>query len=117
MTRDSRMVVVALPRGRGSERMSRAKEFQNEMDCKKGREGWSPRRAKTAAGARKSNGNGVANTAVAATALLHAGSTPTHGEYHTPVLRAVDFVLRHVDEKPRRGFGNHQSARHAEIVG
>src|SRR5271154_724081 len=46
----------------------------------------------------ESSGNDVANTAVAATALLHAGSTPTHGEYQAALLRAVDFVLRHVDE-------------------
>src|SRR5689334_23082072 len=48
----------------------------------------------------ESNGNDVANTAVAATALLHAGSTPTGGEYHAALLRAVDFILRNVDDSP-----------------
>src|SRR5580704_17014241 len=52
----------------------------------------------------ESNGNDVANTAVAATALLHAGSTPTHGEYQAALLRAVDFILRHVDESPVEGL-------------
>ncbi len=52
----------------------------------------------------ESNGNDVANTAVAATALLHAGSTPTHGEYQAALLRAVDFILRHVDESPAEGL-------------
>ena len=52
----------------------------------------------------ESNGNDVANTAVAATALLHAGSTPTHGEYQTALLRAVDFILRRVDESPAEGL-------------
>lgn len=52
----------------------------------------------------ESNGNDVANTAVAATALLHAGSTPTHGEYQAALMRAVDFILRHVDESPIEGL-------------
>ena len=52
----------------------------------------------------ESNGNDVANTAVAATALLHAGSTPRHGEYQAALLRAVDFILRHVDESPAEGL-------------
>jgi hypothetical protein len=52
----------------------------------------------------ESNGNDVANTAVAATALLHAGSTPTHGEYQAALMRAVDFILRHVDESPMEGL-------------
>jgi Squalene-hopene cyclase C-terminal domain/Prenyltransferase and squalene oxidase repeat len=52
----------------------------------------------------ESNGNDVANTAVAATALLHAGSTPTHGEYQASLLRAVDFILRKVDESPAEGL-------------
>jgi hypothetical protein len=52
----------------------------------------------------ESNGNDVANTAVAVTALLHAGSTPTHGEYQAALMRAVDFILRHVDESPTEGL-------------
>jgi hypothetical protein len=52
----------------------------------------------------ESNGNDLANTAVAAAALLHAGSTPTKGEYQAALLRAVDFVLRHVDESPAEGL-------------
>jgi hypothetical protein len=52
----------------------------------------------------ESNGNDVANTAVAATALLHAGSTPSKGEYQAALNRAVDFVLRHIDESPTDGL-------------
>lgn len=52
----------------------------------------------------ESNGNDVANTAVAATALLHAGSSPTHGEYQAALLHALDFILRHVDESPAEGL-------------
>jgi hypothetical protein len=52
----------------------------------------------------ESSGNDVANTAVAATALLHAGSTPTHGEYQAALVRAVDFILCHVDESPAEGL-------------
>jgi hypothetical protein len=48
----------------------------------------------------ESSGNDVANTAVAAAALLHAGSTPVKGEYQAALSRAVDFVLRHVDSSP-----------------
>ena len=52
----------------------------------------------------ESNGNDVANTAVAATALLHASGTPTGGEYHAALLRAVDFILRNVDNSPADGL-------------
>src|ERR1700682_6345616 len=41
----------------------------------------------------ESSGNDVANTAVAAAALLHSGSTPIKGEYQAALVRAVDFVL------------------------
>jgi hypothetical protein len=52
----------------------------------------------------ESNGNDVANTAVAATALLHAGGTATHSEYRAALMRAVDFILRNVDESPTEGL-------------
>jgi hypothetical protein len=52
----------------------------------------------------ESNGNDVANTAVAASALLHTGNTPTSGEYHDALQRAVRFILRHVDESPAEGL-------------
>jgi hypothetical protein len=52
----------------------------------------------------ESNGNDVANTAVAATALLHAGGAPKHSEYQAALTRAVDFILRHVDESPSEGL-------------
>src|SRR5713101_7290365 len=39
----------------------------------------------------ESNGNDVANTAVAAEAHLHAGNTPTRGPYHDSLQRAVSF--------------------------
>jgi len=52
----------------------------------------------------ESNGNDVANTAVAAEALLHAGSTPTHGPYRESVQRAVRFLLAHVDNSPAEGL-------------
>jgi hypothetical protein len=52
----------------------------------------------------ESNGNDVANTAVAAAALLHTGNTPTSGEYHDTLQRAVRFILRHVDESPAEGL-------------
>ena len=52
----------------------------------------------------ESTGNDVANTAVAATALLHAGSTPAKGEYHEALTRAVDFILRHVEQSPADGL-------------
>ena len=45
----------------------------------------------------ESNGNDVANTAVAAAALLHSGSTPLTGEYHESLARAVNYILDHVE--------------------
>jgi hypothetical protein len=52
----------------------------------------------------ESNGNDVANTAVAAEALLHAGNTPTSGPYHQSVARAVRFVVEHVEHSPADGL-------------
>jgi len=52
----------------------------------------------------ESNGNDVANTAVAAEALLHAGNTPTRGAYHEALQRAVRFVLEHVERSAVDGL-------------
>src|SRR5437016_5181931 len=52
----------------------------------------------------ESNGNDVANTAVAAEALLYSGTTATNGEYREPLRRAVDFILKHVEESPAEGL-------------
>lgn len=52
----------------------------------------------------ESNGNDVANTAVAAEALLHAGNTPAKGEYHEALSRAVSFILDHVEQSPADGL-------------
>jgi hypothetical protein len=52
----------------------------------------------------ESNGNDVANTAVAAEALLHAGNTPTRGEYRQPLQRAIRFILEHVERSPTEGL-------------
>src|SRR5580658_6128635 len=52
----------------------------------------------------ESNGNDVANTAVAAEALLHTGTTTTHGPYREQLARAVDFVLQHMEKSPVEGL-------------
>src|SRR5437667_3566381 len=52
----------------------------------------------------ESNGNDVANTAVAAEALLHAGNTPTSGEYRENLQRAVRFILERVEKSPMDGL-------------
>src|SRR4051812_12978541 len=52
----------------------------------------------------ESPGNDVANTAVAAEALLHSGTTPTSGEYREPLRRAVDFILKRVEQSPDDGL-------------
>lgn len=52
----------------------------------------------------ESNGNDVANTAVATLALIHAGSTPTSGPYRAAVNRGLDFVLRSVEQSPEDGL-------------
>src|SRR5882672_2532910 len=52
----------------------------------------------------ESNSNDVANTAVAAEALLHAGNTPTSGLYRDSLQRAVRFVLDHVEQSPSEGL-------------
>src|SRR5882762_9301366 len=52
----------------------------------------------------ESSGNDVANTAVAAEALLHAGNTPTSGEYRENLQRAVRFILDRVEKTPADGL-------------
>src|ERR1700735_368488 len=47
----------------------------------------------------ESNGNDIANTAVAAEALLHGGR-----EYREPVQRAVEYILQHVEQSPDEGL-------------
>src|SRR5438309_6585032 len=52
----------------------------------------------------ESNGNDVANTAVAAQALLHAGNAPMGGEYRESLERAVRFILERVEQSPTDGL-------------
>jgi hypothetical protein len=52
----------------------------------------------------ESNGNDVANTAVAAEALLHAGNTPTRGPYQQSLQRAVRYILERVERSPVEGL-------------
>jgi hypothetical protein len=52
----------------------------------------------------ESKGNDVANTAVVVEALLHAGSSPTKGEYREPMQRAVNFILKNVERSPAEGL-------------
>jgi hypothetical protein len=52
----------------------------------------------------ESNGNDVANTAVAAAALLHTGNTPTSGPHREALQRAVRFILARVEQSPNDGL-------------
>jgi len=52
----------------------------------------------------ESNGNDVANTAVAAEALLHTGNTLSKGAYRENLQRAVAFILQHVEQSPAEGL-------------
>ena len=52
----------------------------------------------------ESGGNDVANTAVVAEALLHAGGSAARGEYHEPMRRAVDFILKNVEQSEAEGL-------------
>jgi hypothetical protein len=52
----------------------------------------------------ESQGNDVANTSLAALALLRAGNTPTSGPYAQSLNRALDFVLREVEQAPKEGL-------------
>jgi len=52
----------------------------------------------------ESSGNDVANTAVAAEALLHTGNTPTSGPYRDSLRSAVRFILDHVEGSPAEGL-------------
>jgi hypothetical protein len=52
----------------------------------------------------ESRGNDVANTAVVAEALLHTGTSATRGEFRQSFERAIDFILRHVEQSPIEGL-------------
>ncbi|MBZ5620624.1 MAG: terpene cyclase/mutase family protein [Acidobacteriia bacterium] len=52
----------------------------------------------------ESNGNDVANTAVVAEALLQTGTAATRGAYREPFGRAVDFILKHVEQSQAEGL-------------
>ena len=52
----------------------------------------------------ESTGNDVANTAMAAEALLNTGNTPTAGPYRDSVQRALRFILAHVDKSQAEGL-------------
>ena len=52
----------------------------------------------------ESHGNDVANTAVAAEALLHAANMSTTGEYRQSLQRAVGFILERVERSPVQGL-------------
>src|SRR6266853_4427296 len=51
----------------------------------------------------ESQGNDVANTAVAAEALLYSGTTATSGEYRESLRHAIEFIERNVEESPGEG--------------
>jgi methionine-rich copper-binding protein CopC len=52
----------------------------------------------------ESNGNDVANTAVAAEALLHTGNTLSKGAYRENLQRAVAFIMQRVEQSPADGL-------------
>jgi len=52
----------------------------------------------------ETTGNDLANTAVAALALLEGGSTPTAGPHREAAARALEFVLRGVEQAPEEGL-------------
>jgi hypothetical protein len=52
----------------------------------------------------ESKGNDVANSAVVVEALLHAGNSPTRGEYREPLQRAVNFILKNIERSPADGL-------------
>ncbi len=52
----------------------------------------------------ESNGNDVANTAVAAEALLHTGNTLSKGAYRENLQRAVAFIMQRVEQSPAEGL-------------
>ena len=52
----------------------------------------------------ESNGNDVANTAVAVQALIHAGNTPLKGEFRNSVARGIQFILGNVEDSPEQGL-------------
>ena len=52
----------------------------------------------------ESNGNDVANTAVAVLALVRSGYEPGHGKYGETLDRGIDFILGQVEQSPIEGL-------------
>ena len=52
----------------------------------------------------ESNGNDVANTAIAVLALLESGHTPNHGAHSKVARRGLEFILGHIEASPEAGL-------------
>jgi len=52
----------------------------------------------------ESQGNDVANTAMACLALMRAGNTPSDGAYRVALDRGIRFILANVEESPAEGL-------------
>lgn len=55
-------------------------------------------------GRQESQGNDVANTAMACLALMRAGNTPNQGLYRETLDRGIRFILANVEESPADGL-------------
>ncbi len=52
----------------------------------------------------ESQGNDVANTAMACLALIRAGNTPSEGPHRDALARGIRFILSHVEKSPNDGL-------------
>ena len=52
----------------------------------------------------ESNGNDVANTAIAVLALVESGHTPNQGAHSQVVRRGLEFILGHIEASPEEGL-------------
>ncbi len=84
-----------------SERVKRGMRWLVEHQLKQGGWGQGEESAHMGGGSQMKDVPSVADTSMAALALIRAGNTPAQGEYAQQVLRAVEFVCGEIEESDR----------------
>ena len=84
-----------------SEHVKRGLKWLVEQQLKKGGWGQGEESANMGGGSQMKDVPSVADTSVAALALIRAGNTPARGEYAKNLLRAVEFVCGEIEESDK----------------
>jgi hypothetical protein len=87
-----------------SEHVKRGVKWLVEHQLKRGAWGQGEESAYMGGGMKMMDVPSVADTSVAALALVRAGNTPAHGEHAKSVLRAVEFICGQIEESDQHSL-------------